>query len=52
MKTNRNLLFTPRGSRPESQDEIPLRGKVVTPQCYLWFLLSTQLMTIITYNQN
>jgi hypothetical protein len=35
MKENRNLLITPRGSRPESQDEIPLRGEGYNTQVLL-----------------
>ena len=33
------LRFTLGGLWPESRDEIPLRGKAVTPQCHLGFLL-------------
>jgi hypothetical protein len=33
------LRFTPGGLWLESRDEIPLRGKAVTPQCHLGFLL-------------
>jgi hypothetical protein len=36
------LRFTPGGLWPESRDEIPLRGKAVTPQCHLGFLLKSQ----------
>jgi hypothetical protein len=52
MKIGRNLLYTPGEFQPESWDEIPLRGKAVTPQCYLGFLLSTQLMIIVTCEHN
>jgi hypothetical protein len=33
------LRFTMGGLWPESRDEIPLRGKAVTPQCHPGFLL-------------
>jgi hypothetical protein len=33
------LRFTPVGPRPESRDEIPLRGEGCDTQCHLGFLL-------------
>jgi hypothetical protein len=38
-RSSHKLLFTPGGFRPESRDEIRLRGEAITPQCYLGFFL-------------
>ena len=41
------LRFTLGGLWPESRDEIPLRGKAVTPQCHLGFLSNDKPRIII-----
>jgi hypothetical protein len=53
MKASHNLLLTPREPRPESRDEILLRGEGCnTPVLLKVFSLSSQLVTIITCDFN